>query len=595
MIFQNTVIQAEAMCVSNLFQRGTFEVPWHQRYYDWTIDDVEALIDDIGDAVDENRNCYFLGSIILIDVNENHWLINDGQQRMVTISLIVASLCRRFVMVGKGSQREGLALRILFDLDSNQFCSIDKVDHYRPRITPPKSDEVQYKQMIRGYSIGANGKLSGAWNAIERYFASMEIEKLEQFFDFILGKLEIACLRVPVGVDPNAVYETINCRGKPLDQLDQIRNYFYSEFNSNSDIERRTTVHENLERIRVVFSQQAKAAEYIRCFFQTRFGFLHKDKIYREVRKKIKGINIKPRDTRNSSSAYAFNLVQDLSSFENLELFRTMNLSNFDAEFIQRFKIDSNTTRSTRNLSVVLRELRAYKVTQPLVFSILQHYLCERDGRRRKRIARVANKYLCSLAAFVLRTAFVAPKFEPSQFEAEFSNYSVRITDSVDLVDLEFLNFLINCDRSSFGVANDQVFRDLLSNAKMTGDVKIKLFLLGINSRLQSDSILLNDRLCTVEHVLSKSKEHQKTWEGFEDVDEADWTNRIGNMTLLGPADNKPGRKFNGKFEAKKNIYRNSSVTLTRNLCDVKEWTPTEILSRQSMMVEHAVQVWKIV
>ena len=89
-----TVIGAEAMLFSDLFQQGYFDVPWHQRYYDWKPSDVQALLHDIEDAIKEERDCYFLGAIMLVEIGHQRWAINDGQQRMITISLMCAALCR---------------------------------------------------------------------------------------------------------------------------------------------------------------------------------------------------------------------------------------------------------------------------------------------------------------------------------------------------------------------------------------------------------------------------------------------------------------------------------------------------------------------
>lgn len=87
-----TSIRAEAKSFSDLFEMGTFSVPWHQRHYDWDKPHVTALLNDIEEARREKRVCYFLGSIMLIDSGGDHWEINDGQQRMITVSLIIARL-----------------------------------------------------------------------------------------------------------------------------------------------------------------------------------------------------------------------------------------------------------------------------------------------------------------------------------------------------------------------------------------------------------------------------------------------------------------------------------------------------------------------
>lgn len=592
---RRTVIEAKATLFSDLFHQGRFSVPWHQRYYDWKAEDVQALLYDIDEAVKEDRDCYFLGAIMLVEAGNGLWEINDGQQRMVTISLICASLCRRFAHSAGGSQREGLALRMLFDLDDKETWILDNAENYPPRISPPRNDGTRYRQMIRGNTIGTNGMLNSAWEEIEKFFSPMNMEMLEEYFDFILGKLEVACLYVPRRIDPNAVYETINSRGKQLDDLDRIRNFLYSYFNAAEDSEKRISLHEDLERIRFLIRNTEKASEYMRCHLQCRYGFLRKDNFYRDVRDAVRIQRDKKYDSNDSPADYAFILTKQIAQPESLDLFRTMTATNPNPEFIRAFETASGTSKSPRSLAVFIRELQRYKVTQPLVFAILTRYIREPDKRRKKAVARLANKNLNRLATFVLRTAFVAPKFEPSHFETEFSNYAKNIMSATKFPDDEFATFLRECDRSEYGILDDSRFQDAMIEARMTGDRKIKQFLLGINSIRQRDVRLLNQRFCTIEHILPKSPQHWGGWIGFKDVDGTDWFQRIGNLTLMGPTDNKPGDKYNASFAKKRASYGESSLAITRELKDYDDWTPARIEARQRDMVKRATIVWKFV
>lgn len=590
---RQTVIGAEASLFSTLFLRGRFTVPWHQRYYDWGRADVRALLNDIHDAIEENRDCYFLGAIMLVEVESRRWEINDGQQRMVTLALICAVLCRMFSKAATGSQREGMALRMLFDLDATRALSIDEADQYPPRIVPPKNDEVRYRQIIRGHTIGTNGTLTAAWNEIETFFSPMDLPTAQRYFDFVFQRLEVACLWIPQRVDPNSVYETINCRGKKLDDLDLIRNFFYSHFNSVAESERRRSVHDDLERIRTLLPRVALASDYMRCHLQCVFGFLRRDHFYRDVRDRVRT----RKDRRHSSSRrttadYVFSLCNRVAAREPIELFRTATAATPDPDFITAFEIASGTTGSRRGISVFLRELRGYTITQPLVFALLMAYITEADGRKRRRIARIVNRNLRRLSSFVLRTAFVAPKFEPSHFETAFSNHAKSIMKKSNVSEDEFAEFLTECDRSEYGILDDSKFYESMIDTRMTGAKKIKQFLLGVNAYIQRDARLLNERLCTIEHILPTSSQHWSHWMAFRQVDGRDWVQRIGNLTLMGPTDNKPGAKYNGNFERKKESYADSGVALTRQLRNYDTWTPQSIIKRQREMVKHAVQVW---
>ena len=591
---RRTVIAAKATLFSDLFYQGRFTVPWHQRCYDWKRIDVRALLYDIDEAIKEKRDCYFLGAIMLVntDHNTNVWEINDGQQRMVTMSLMCASLCRRFAHEMKESQREGHALRILFDLDFNETCTLDKADSYIPRIKPPQNDKMRYRQIIKGNTIGTNGALTVAWKEIENFFDAMNEDKLNQYFDFLIQKLEVACLYIPISIDPNAVYETLNNRGKKLDDFDLIRNYLYSHFNSVNDSEKRVSIHDNLQRIRMLMSTAQKASEYMRCHLQCKFGFLRKDNFYRDVRRSIRNSFQKDDHSFISLANYAFDITDRVAAPEFLTLFKIMTATSSDIDFHRTFGVASGTVNSRRDLTILFRELRAYKVSQPLVFAILSCFIQERNFKKRRQIAKIAYKNLSRLSAFILRTAFVAPKFEPSHFETEFSNFAMEIMRHNDLLEEEFANFLRDCDRSSYGILDDSKFYDAMLEAKISGKRKIKLFLLGLNDRLQSNPLLLNDRLCNIEHILPISSFHSNGWSGFDSYDPADWINRLGNLTLLGPNDNKLGTNFNAAFTNKYATFHNSEIALTRELSKYETWNPDTIKLRQERMTKLAIKVW---
>lgn len=459
---QEPLVEANSWLFSKLLQKGFFEVPWYQRYYDWESHDVCELLSDVEEAVIEKRHCYFLGTVILVKKESTRWEINDGQQRMITFSLICAALCRKFADTDDRlcSQHEARALRIMFNLDANEICSLGDAEEYSPRILPQRNDKVIYWNMIRGNSIGTNGTITTAWKEIENFISSQTLKESEDYFDFLVQKLEIACLEVPPEIDPNAVYETINCRGKELDDLDLIRNHIYSHFNSDQYIERRKTVHECLERIRTRFRAQKKASEYMRCYLQCVFGFLRKDRFYRDVRKKIKK---QAREINRGLPDYAFELTEKIADRKSLSLFSEVIVSpSPDPTTIAAFNRDCRKTNSRRNLAVFLWELHSYTVTRPLVFALLTTYLRETDIQQKKRIAKTVHKNLSRLATFTLRSAFVAPKFEPSRFEDKFSNFAKEIMQDKEIPNEEFAEFLRDCDRDYFNVLDDSKFKEQL-------------------------------------------------------------------------------------------------------------------------------------
>ena len=588
---QRTIVDAKASVLSYLFYKGKFEVPWHQRYYDWTKEHITELLYDLDEAFREDRECYFLGAIMLVEKSQSIWEINDGQQRMVTFSLICARLARTFRRE-RDTLREALALRIFFDLNMNHTCNLSEADELIPRLSPPRNDKTSYNLLIRGKDIGTNGKLTTAWDEIDKHFLAMEVDKATKFFDFIINKLEVACLFVPKELDPSSVFETLNARGKPLGDLDLIRNYFYSFFSKKEEEARRDTVHSSLEKVRAQLREdriKTKALEYMRCYFQCKYGFLRKDRLYREVKSKIKA------DYRNSSftpSDYVFNLVEDASSNDKVEVFHAISAPSENNSLVVSFLRDSKQSTSRRNLFTFLRELKTYTVTQPIVFALLNYYVQETDGRRKKKIARFVHSRLKLLTSFVMRTAFVTLKFEPSHFEGAFSDLAQKLMSANSLDSVPLPRVLSEVDE--YRIFDDSGFIKKMEQITIRDTAKAKRFLLGLAYYQQCNSIDINERRYTVEHILPRSDDHLSGWSNFDQQEHTENVSRIGNLTLLSNADNKPDSKYNGSFSQKKEIYRNSIISLTQKISEISDWSPAKIQRRQEQLAKLAAKVWDL-
>jgi uncharacterized protein with ParB-like and HNH nuclease domain len=75
-----------------------FTIPLYQRAYAWTIEESEELFQDLiramGDAEEaiDDISPYFLGSIVLIKGDEPDAQVVDGQQRLATLTMLLAAL-----------------------------------------------------------------------------------------------------------------------------------------------------------------------------------------------------------------------------------------------------------------------------------------------------------------------------------------------------------------------------------------------------------------------------------------------------------------------------------------------------------------------
>ena len=117
-------LSASASTAGSLFASSVFQVPPYQREYSWTNDEVREFFGDIQGALDQDS--YFLGLIIITEEQKRRQVV-DGQQRIVTLSLLVAALFHEATKRG----REALADRIKADFLRSINYATDQTD---PRV-----------------------------------------------------------------------------------------------------------------------------------------------------------------------------------------------------------------------------------------------------------------------------------------------------------------------------------------------------------------------------------------------------------------------------------------------------------------------------
>lgn len=70
----------------------TLKIPEYQRPYKWSAKNANRLLDDIQEAMFDNKEVYRVGTLIL-HYDGKAYNIVDGQQRMITFALLLSCIC----------------------------------------------------------------------------------------------------------------------------------------------------------------------------------------------------------------------------------------------------------------------------------------------------------------------------------------------------------------------------------------------------------------------------------------------------------------------------------------------------------------------
>lgn len=211
-----------------LFASGTFIIPPFQREYSWSSDETNDLCQDLSNSLEQES--YFLGLVILVDIKGGSQVV-DGQQRLITLSLLAIALKREAERNGRESLANSLETTFLKAVDYDTDESKSRI------ILTDKQDNDAYQHILDGTlsALDAHNQslLPSAFDTIHRYVRSDikddPFKRLGKWTAFLTKNLYFAVFVHPDPSSAYQVFEVINTRGKELTTADLLKNYILSQ------------------------------------------------------------------------------------------------------------------------------------------------------------------------------------------------------------------------------------------------------------------------------------------------------------------------------------------------------------------------------
>lgn len=175
--------------VSDVFANINYLVPIYQRNYAWSETQIEQLIEDIESSIDDFNKNYFLGNLIVNQMDNNVYEVIDGQQRLTTLYLIEKYLGIVFAKE---------ALRFEAREKSNRTLSYVSDSSNQELI-----EELSSPEILKGFQI------------VDNYFKNKNIDKGR--FTQKLKRVFLIRVQVPQNIDLNHYFEIMNTRGEQLE------------------------------------------------------------------------------------------------------------------------------------------------------------------------------------------------------------------------------------------------------------------------------------------------------------------------------------------------------------------------------------------
>jgi uncharacterized protein with ParB-like and HNH nuclease domain/predicted transport protein len=543
-----------------------FEVPIYQRAYAWDRAECEQLWKDILRAGEnEQLGSHFTGSVVYVEkafgtqTNQAPSLIIDGQQRVTTVSLILAALASH--LDGDGSlHKEPL----------EGFSPEEIRDSYL--INRFKSDERRYKLLLSQDDRGAlKAVVDGAERpsaAISRVFDNFEYFR-ERFRDSAvdlaavcrgLEKLRVVDVQLQLGVDhPQLVFEAMNSTGKRLSQADLIRNFILMGLNAD-DQERLWNRY--WRPMELDFSGAGKDGAF--------------DDFVRHYLTAVTGTIPRLSDIYDAFKDYAAARMKDGETIEVL----VIELREYSRRFAS-IALGQETDDLLRKSFDDLAQIRA-DVVYPFLLEAYTDYdfgVIDRDA-----LLAIVDM----ISSYIIRRAVTG--YATNSLNTTFQTFmkAVRKDAYVESVKAHFLWM-----QGYRAFPTDEEFEAKLKSFDAYHFKRRSYFFRSLENHNRKEPVPTDEY--SIEHILPQNENLRPEWkadlgEDWQEIQKT-YLHTLGNLTLTGYNSEYSDRPFQAKRDMEGG-FRESPLRLNHGIGQLDLWNETAIQERAVRLAGRALEIW---
>jgi uncharacterized protein with ParB-like and HNH nuclease domain/predicted transport protein len=521
----------------------------------------QQLWDDILRVADDpNAPGHFIGSIVYIHegiyvaTSVSELLVIDGQQRLITLSLLLSALAKA---IEESDAKSMISRKIK---EYYLFNALEEGD-LSYKLIPTKNDKETYTLLISGNELpqSPSKKLIDNYQFFEKKVneTGMDLVKLYEG----IGKLLIVDVSLNRDNDnPQLIFESLNSTGLDLSQADLIRNYILMGLEPKKQEELYKDYWFPMEQS---FSHSERSNQFDR-FIRDYLTIKNAGKIpiigevYSDFKNYVR--NLKEEDIKN--------IVADIYLYS--KHFVKLTFLKEDDEEIRK----------------ILSDIKDLKVDVAYPF-LLEVY----DDYRQQRITREEFLEVLKLVeSYVFRRAICG--IPPGYLNKTFANLSKSIDKNNYLESLK-ASFLLMDSYRRFPI--NEEFKQAFA-IKDVYNLRIRNYLLDKLENHEQRELINIDR-CTIEHILPQNPDLSQEWQKmlgpkWKEI-QAKYLHTIGNLTLTAYNPNLGDKSFTEK-KADEHGFANSPLRLSCGLRNLEKWDEEEINKRGDYLADQAMRIWSI-
>jgi len=544
--------------VSNVLKTKRFRVPAYQRSYSWESEHIQSLLNDVNDAIKNKEKEYFLGSIVVTGPAEQRYEVVDGQQRLTTVSLLIAAIKDIF-------ERDG-DTEVVSSVKTEFLASTDrKTKEKEPKLVLNEVDNELYQELIDGiqktdgtkYQRQSHKRLLEAAKSIYKYIEdlcsnSKDAEAdLHAWLDYLEINLKVIVVTAPDDSNAFIIFETLNDRGLELAISDLLKNYLFHR--SGEKIEETKNRWLSMVAVLESASDDPLVVTYLRQFVMSKYGLVREKELFGLVKKKI--------TSKRTALQFSTELADTAKVYSAL--------INTDHEHWNKFDA------SVRENILIINLLGMTQI-RPLLLAILEKF----DQTNVK-------KSFEKLVSAAVRFQIVGGVGGGS-LERMYAETARSVSDGTISTVQELLKAFVS-------LPTDSLFEQAFSIASISKQSLARYYLRaleeGVMSKEEEKVPSKDTERVNLEHILpiTLSQDWAAEWSA---EDARAFQKRIGNLALVSAKGN--STVGNENFDEKKKLFSKSTFHFTSIIGQNKTWGKNEIDARQKLMAKNAVKVWSI-
>ena len=265
-------IEGTPKCIGDIFRGHEFEIPEFQRPYSWEKEECVQLWDDLSsflNSTDNGQEKYFLGSIVVHPKvsDEKIWRVIDGQQRLTTLLILVKALFEKATthtvlqkIIYKENPTTGETRIGEPRIESRVYTKTEETG---------ETDKESLKKILDGKASELDTKnlFRSNYELLQKHLSEWWKDKTPDDREKIIEALQNSVVMLPIRCstedDALTLFQTINDRGRPLDDSDIFKAKIYNavpENDRNDFIKRWNNIkdHEYLFRLYMHVSRAGK-------------------------------------------------------------------------------------------------------------------------------------------------------------------------------------------------------------------------------------------------------------------------------------------------------------------------------------------------